>query len=152
MANYQFHRDLKDGNEGEDFIARWLESQGFTVTLNRGGNNSSHDMQVAKDGDTLSYEVKTDLYCRPDRDTGNIFIEFWCRDKPSGIAVSKADKLVYYFKFLNEVWIIGLEELRALTAKYKFPERLYAGDRGSGTSGWLIPREEYREHFEVHTV
>lgn len=152
MANYQFNKDLKDGNEGEDFIVEWLKTQGYKVTLNRGGNNAAHDLRTLKDGQTLAWEVKTDFYCKPTRDTGNIFIEFWCRDKPSGIDTTQAHRMAYYFKFLKQVWIIDISDLRSLIDNHKLPVKHFSGDKGSGTSGYLIAREFYQDFFEVHNV
>jgi hypothetical protein len=80
------------------------------------------------------------------RDTGNIFIEFSCRGKDSGIKVTQADWFVYYFKYLGELWLIQVEDLRKLIRENNFRVGI-GGDPGSDSSGYLIPRKKFRDKF-----
>ena len=65
MANYDFYLDIIEGEEAEALIG-WLR------------------IELAK----RTIEVKRDIYVAK---SGNVAIEYECRGKPSGIAVSKAN-------------------------------------------------------------
>jgi hypothetical protein len=103
---------------------------------------------------------KTDVFCVPDtiingrtirgKDTGNIFIEFSCRGKDSGVKVTQADWFVYYYKFLGELWLIKVGELKDLITNNNFKVGV-GGDPGSNSSGYLIPRKKFRDNFLVRT-
>jgi len=96
-----------------------------------------------------TYEIKTDVKVAPLFDTGNIFIEYESRNKPSGIATSKADWFVTYFLFLNELWFIKTETLRKLILENEYPIFKDAGDVGSATHGYLLPRKDVKKYFHV---
>ena len=55
---------------------------------------------MLKNNALVTYEVKTDFKCAPLFDTGNLFIEYECRNKPSGISISQSDWFVTYFIYL----------------------------------------------------
>ena len=82
------------------------------------------------------------------KDTGNIFIEFSCRGKDSGIKVTEADWFVYYFKFLGELWMIKVQDLKKLIDENNFRVGV-GGDPGSNSSGYLIPKNKFRDKFLV---
>ena len=96
-----------------------------------------------------TYEIKTDVKVAPLFDTGNIFIEYESRNKPSGIATSKADWFVTYFLFLNELWFIKTESLRKLILENEYPIFKDAGDLGSATNGYLLKRKDVKKFFHV---
>jgi len=80
MANYSFEKDIILGEEGEYTVRLDLESVGGRFIGDNKDN--SHDLTMEMpirslpDYKLVSYEIKTDVFCRPDLDTGNIFIEF----------------------------------------------------------------------------
>jgi hypothetical protein len=51
--------------------------------------------------------------------TGNIAVEWFCRDKPSAISTSKADYWIFIFPLLNEIWKIKTSELRKLIKDFQ---------------------------------
>jgi hypothetical protein len=104
MANLNFKKDLVLGNIGENVIIEFLISNGLTYLESNDDNR--YDFIMLKDNVKTTYEVKTDVLCRPTYDTGNMFVEFKCRGKASGIETSKAKWFVTYFKYLNEIWFI----------------------------------------------
>jgi hypothetical protein len=119
---------------------------------------SNHDnkydikMLTVRDEKTLTYEIKTDVKCAPLFDTGNIFIEFTSRKKPSGILVTQADWFVTYFQYLNELWFIKSDKLLDPINDNDFPIFKDAGDLGSETHGYLINRREFFKHFYVSNI
>jgi hypothetical protein len=50
---------------------------------------------------------------------------------------------------LDELWSIPVTKLREIISNNEFPISEESGDINSHTMGYLIPREEYREHFKV---
>ena len=85
-------------------------------------------------------EVKTDRQTIEGRGTGNIYIEYESRGKPSGIATTQAD----YWAFVlsnNQIAIFETEWLKRLARKYLKNGSILGGD--SNTSrGVLIPIKE----------
>ena len=147
MGNYNFNKDLIIGEQGERTVLRDLESMGAKLVTDN--KNNSHDLIVEKNGIQLKYEIKTDVFCFPQFDTGNMFIEFECRGKKSGIEVTTADWFVMYYKYLKEIWYIKTDELKKLINDNQFFETEFSGDQNSNTKGYLIPREQYKKHFIV---
>ncbi len=84
--------------------------------------------------------------------TGNHFVEFECRGKESGIKVTKAKYFVTYFPYLQEAWFILTNKLKKLINDNELPITTDAGDEKSGTKGYLINRELYKEHFKILNV
>lgn len=147
MANYNFRQDLVIGEKGEEVIVSDLNK--FGVKLIEFNKDNRYDLLMEKDGVKVKYEVKTDVFCKPTNDTGNIFVEYECRGKNSGILVTEAKWFVTYFKHLNEIWYIKTDTLKNLIEKSHFRETQFSGDNGSNTKGYLVPRKSLREHFIV---
>lgn len=147
MANYNFRQDLVIGEKGEEAIVSDLGK--FGVKLIEFNKDNRYDLLMEKDGVEVKYEVKTDVFCKPTNDTGNIFVEYECRGKNSGILVTEAKWFVTYFKHLNEIWYIKTDTLKNLIEKSHFRETQFSGDNGSNTKGYLVPRKSLKEHFIV---
>jgi hypothetical protein len=150
MANLDFKKDLKLGNDGEDVVIQFLQSKG--CIYDSSNNDNQYDIKMYKDNVMTSYEVKTDVKCAPLFDTGNIFIEFESRNKPSGIATSKAKWFVTYFLYLNELWFIKTNKLKKLIEENDFQIFYDAGDVGSATHGYLIKRKDFKKYFNVYKL
>ena len=157
MANYSFKHDVVEGEAGEKTVVNWLCENLGGVPLEYNKTNS-HDIVIRfpeRKGywsGEVSLEIKTDVLVKPGRDTGNMFIEYHSRGKPSGISTCTADFFVTYFKHLGEVWVIPTQDLKFLVTVDKFREVTNAGDAGSGTCGYLVPRMKYREHFKRYKL
>jgi len=150
MANLEFNSDLKLGNDGEVAVIKFLESKGSTLI--RTNNDNKYDLKMESNGKVTTYEIKTDVKCAPLFDTGNIFIEFSSRKKPSGIQVTQADWFVTYFQYLNELWFIKSDKLQELIKTNEFPVFKDAGDHGSETHGYLINRKQFKDYFYVSKI
>ena len=147
MANLNFKQDLVLGNDGEDVIKEFLQTKGAKY-LNS-NNDNKYDLKMLVKNKTKTYEIKTDVLCSPKKDTGNLFVEFQCRNKPSGIQVTEADWFVTYFKFLDEIWFIKTKDLKTLIDENDFYVIKNAGDLGSKTHGYLINRKRFKDKFHV---
>jgi hypothetical protein len=158
MAEYSFRKDIIEGEAGEDYIIDFL-TKGWKGTLLQKKKDYTWDFKIDfENSGVQTFESKTDVYCIPfskvngkvikGRDTGNIFIEFSCRGKDSGIKVTEADWFVYYFKFLGELWMIKVQDLKKLIDENNFKIGV-GGDPGSNSSGYLIPRMKFRDKFLV---
>jgi hypothetical protein len=148
VAHYNFKKDIVVGEEGEKIVSEWLCTS-YNGKLLSDNKTNSHDIIIQFPRKTLSFEIKTDVFVSKHYDTGNMFIEYESRNKPSGISVCKADYFITYFKYLNEVWMIKTKDLRNLINNATHRIFKNAGDKGSNTHGYLIPRQKYQEHFKV---
>jgi hypothetical protein len=150
MANLNFIKDLKLGNEGEEKLAEYLTTKGSEYIDSNKDNR--YDIKMLKNDKEITYEVKTDVKCAPLFDTGNIFIEFESRGKASGISVTESDWFVTYFLYLGELWFIKSKDLQALINTHDFPKFYNAGDIGSETHGYLIKRKDFKKYFHVRKI
>lgn len=105
-------------------------------------SNFRHDLEVGQlaekeIGELLSnkkIEIKKDMLAKK---TGNVFVEYMSRGKPSGIQRSEAD----YFCFVVETLIIFLptDELKKLIAPFKGTKRDVRGGDNNTSRGILLP-------------
>lgn len=164
MANYNFDEDIDVGERGEGVIRGELESRGLKFIDDN--KDSKYDLKMELNSKIITFEVKTDVWCVPGRymdmpfgriwvegkDSGNLFIEYQSRNKPSGIAVTNAQAFVYYYPFLNQYWTIKVSDLKRLITDNKFRETKLSGDANSDTRGYLIPRDKFKSYFKIHKV
>lgn len=147
MASYNFNEDITLGEDGEDVVITDLKDLGGSL-LNKNKDNR-YDINVNFNGNEIKYEIKTDVFCTPENDTGNIFVEYQCRGKFSGLLVTEAKWFVTYYKHLREIWYIQTDVLKKIIVDNKIPKVEFSGDKGSNTKGWLVPRYQYKKHFIV---
>jgi hypothetical protein len=163
MSQKNFILDEKKARLAESEIAKLFEKKynSKTLSFNR---DKKYDFKCLIENNEKTVEVKSDWYCFPDkifefksgpklekgRDTGNLFIEFECRDGLSGISTTEANDYVYYYVYFKKVWIIQTEKLKKLIANNDFEVKdKEVGDEGSNTKGYVIPRDKFIEHFTV---
>ncbi len=165
MAEYNFNQDIDVGERGELVLIKEFNKKGLKLINDNKDNKYDIKMETPSGRET-TLEVKTDVWCAPGRhlmlpfgkiwvepkDSGNLFIEFQSRNKPSGIAVTQAETFIYYFPFFKKYWSISVSELKKLIKENDFRETKDSGDLNSDTRGYLIPREEYKEYFKVFTI
>ncbi len=105
-----------------------------------------YDLEIGLNFETQLYEmlgkkieVKRDMQCL---ETGNIFVEYESRNKPSGIATSEAD---YYCYFLNEkrCVIVEKDELKQMCRKYIKTTRDVLGGDSNTSKGILLPLKDF---------
>lgn len=149
MAHYEFKEDLNEGNKGENIVIEHLKKSGGRLLSKN--NDNKYDALIERNGQKIKYEIKTDVFCKPEYDTGNIYVEVECRGKASGIMVTEAKWFVTYFKHFNEIWYIKTNDLINLIEdnKQNLIKKENSGDKNSVTKGWLIPKWKFHESFSV---
>lgn len=111
--NDTFHYDLKIGNNVEGTFARILLLCGDKI------------------------EVKSDRLAHK---TGNVFIEYESRGKPSGLSTSHAEWWV--FEIQNCFHVIPAKQLKEIARKYIQTERDIKGGDDNTSKGILLPITE----------
>ncbi len=157
MANYNFAEDITQGEKGELIIREFLELNGYKFISDNKDYRYDLEMTLSVDkGGSLvkvtTFEVKTDVYCLPHSDTNNLFVEFECRGKDSGINVTEADYYVNYYPYLREAWVIKTSKLKKLINDNDFEVKEFSGDVDSNTKGYIIPRYQFKKHFKVKPI
>ena len=148
------------GEIGEKIIRQFLTLRGWHVieSIRTYVNKSEYikfDIRAIKNGVEKRFEVKTDIYISPGEETGNLFIEVECRGHKSGIEATESDFFITVLFFKREIWIADSKTLHQLIQDNQDVFRLVPGgerDKKTGekiTKGRLIPRNRYREYFEV---
>jgi hypothetical protein len=148
-SNLDFNKDFELGIDGEEFIKNFLISKGFKFISEN--NDNKYDLLMSYNKSEIKYEIKTDVFITKEKDSGNLVVEFECRNKPSGISVTEADYYVYYIPNLKEVWNIKMSDLKNLIEENDFKVAV-GGDKGSNTKMYLIRRSSYRKYFKVYDV
>jgi len=107
-------------------------------------NDFSHDLEIGQIGEKAlgnilenkKVEVKTDFIAQR---TGNVFVEYESRGKPSGIAKSQAD----YWCFVlsnHQIVLITSEKLKEIARKH-LGKSVLGGDNNT-SKGVLVPVKE----------
>lgn len=147
-----FEKDKYYGELGENFVKNFLiYTKNMTYIMSNKTN--SYDIQMSNRGKSLTFEVKTDLkvHSDPEIDTGNLFVEFESRGKPSGISVVNSNYYIFYFPKIEQVWIIVTEDLKKLIETNNFKIGI-GGDNGSKTKGYLVNRKKFKHNFKTYDV
>lgn len=108
-------------------------------------SNFKYDLKVGQEaeqalGDILenkTIEVKRDLKAKT---TGNVFVEFESRGKPSGIATSEAD--FWCFALEERYVIISADELKKLVEPLKGTQSERRGGDSNTSRGVLIKTKD----------
>lgn len=106
----------------------------------------AYDLEVGKVGEhTLGWllsesklEVKTDFGTEK---TGNVFVEYHSRGKPSGISTTQADNWAFVIS-MTQFIIIDTTHLKEIARRYIGTSRDVLGGDENTSKGVLIPVEE----------
>ncbi len=114
-------------------MTKGLSGSGFDLDLRYG--KEREDALAYLLGGNIKIEVKADLQCRK---TGNLFVEYAQRGRPSDIAVTQAD--YWAFEYDDNCWlIVPTERLKVLARRaYKEGRRAMGGDYNN-YAGVLLP-------------
>lgn len=105
-------------------------------------SNFKYDLEVGQSKENELAEILSNSkvevkYDRKATETGNVFVEYSSRGKPSGMAVSEADYYVYYF---GDIFvIIKSEDLKKKCRKYVNTNRDVVGGDNNTSKGILLP-------------
>jgi len=108
VFNNDFKFDLKVGQEKENLLAKIIQSK--------------------------KLEVK---YDRAAQRTGNVFVEFESRGKPSGIATTEAE--YFCFCVVDSFYILPTKKLKKLCRDYLGTKNERAGGDNNTSKGILLP-------------
>lgn len=109
-------------------------SSSFTHDLNFGEKGEDWINEIFKDGKLI--EVKSDRLAHK---TGNVYIEYECRGKPSGIATTTAHYWIYRVEQNNIAIIIPTERLKEICRVYFKEGKIMLGGDNNLSKGFLIP-------------
>ena len=110
-------------------------SSSFTHDLNFGEKAEDWINELFSNGKHI--EVKNDRLIHK---TGNLFIEYESRNKPSGLAITSAEYWIYRLSELDSALIFPTKALKQVCRVY-YKEKLYLKNGGDNNSskGFLIP-------------
>jgi len=110
-------------------------SSSFTHDLNFGEKAEDWINELFSNGKHI--EVKNDRLIHK---TGNLFIEYESRDKPSGLAMTTAEYWIYRLSELDSALIFPTKALKQVCRVY-YKENLFLKNGGDNNSskGFLIP-------------
>lgn len=152
MPNYDFRKDHKVALKTEEEVAQLLmKNNGHKIQKIQMNNDNRYDLLVLKkDGGVITIEIKEDFTCER---TGNVGLEFECRGRASGIAVSKADLYLYKIHQPNGdvgYYIIETSELKRLIREKKYFKIVTGGDEGSNSKNYLFKLSVFQENSELY--
>lgn len=134
MAHYNFKKDLQEAQVVEQEVLTKLQILIPELTNLQLSTCREFDISADWQDRKVTFEVKNDLMAAK---TGNAAIEYECRGKPSGIAVTKADYLVYKIK--ARYYIFRTKEVKQkLFEEAIFSKKVAGGDVGSNTRMFLV--------------
>lgn len=152
MNSEKFISQLSQGELGERVIASFFLSQGKFNKVEFKGAGTEYDLKCYSDDKSTTFEIKTDRYeFFKKKQTGNMFLEISCNQKPSGINSSKADFYIYYFPDREEFYLMPLPELRLFLVNQQIHIEQLCGD-GNKFEGYLLNREVCKKHFKVYKI
>ena len=151
-VNYDYTKDKPIADKTELEVANLIEkSTGYKLEAQRKDNK--YDLKFSKvDKDNNKWvfrvEVKEDFTCER---TGNIGLEFECRNKPSGIAVSQAEYYCYKIHESKEVigiYLIKTKVLKSLIADKRYHRIVVGGDLDSNSKNYLFKLDIIKANTE----
>lgn len=159
MGQYSFNKDAQDEAKLKAFLkANDRDKKIFSKALKKEvldigwveGNHKEFDHTIVLANGEFTAEWKMDLLCR---NTGNCFVEYWCRGKDSGIHATTSDywaqvifSKVYPGKVRFGIW--KTPDFVELTKTRMFREGVPGGDKwrdgpnGRAAVGYLV--KEFR--------
>ena len=134
--NSDFSTDLEFAKQAEKYTKIELKKK-YPNTKRITGYHKEYDIIVPEVDKTI--EVKSD---RRTKETGNLFIEYESRGKPSGISTTKADVWFYYIEptDFKQLIMIRTDVLKKLIKDNKF-QKVKGGDNNTSW-GYLIPKDK----------
>ena len=147
MPNYNFKKDLPIARETEKEVSDKLKEFYNWKTIAVREDNK-YDLLVERcDGRIIKVEVKEDFTCRK---TGNVGLEFECRGKASGIAVTQATHYVYKIHRPDEIIfrVSTTKLLRKAIANEAYWKIVVGGDEGSNSKNYLFYYLDFCDYSE----
>ena len=142
MGNYDFRTDLQQSKkchlELRKKVKKSFKNAGISISFLKEMFDFSCDDVFLLSGREVRFEYKEDFKCN---ETGNIAVEYFSRDNPSGISITKSDFYIYRVHFNNKIYdlMMTTEMLRDLIKNKKYhTNHTDGGDLGSNTKNFLF--------------
>ena len=142
---YNYKLDKQLANKSEHEVAT-LICKIQKCKLVKVGYDNKYDLKFEKEGAFTTVEVKEDFTCQR---TGNVGLEFSCRGKDSGIAVSRADFYSYKIHEPNGsigYYLIRTSVLKKLILNKNYHRIVNGGDPESNSLNYLFKLETIKKH------
>jgi hypothetical protein len=135
----KFQNQLKQGKKYEKIALNYLE---YDTVEHKEGYFKEYDFEITNKTEKIKIEVKSD---RQAAKTGNLCIEYECKNKPSGIAASTADFWMYFIVYPNrdECYKIPFTDLKEIV---KDCRRVCGGD-GYHSKMYLINKDTVNKYI-----
>lgn len=149
MPNYNFSQDWKVARQTEKEVARWLEKNRGMTLLDECDNNEYDIRMRTPGGISVKIEVKEDFTCEK---TGNIGLEYECRGRPSGIAVTHASMYIYKVHRPDGkkgLYAVPVDVLKGMVDNKQYHRIVSGGDPGSNSMNYLFKLEEIEKNFSL---
>ena len=131
----KFEKDLKTGKFYEEQALKLIQKK-YPQAYIKDGYYKEWDIYIPELN--MGIEVKSDAQ---HKSTGNYFLEYYCRNKASGISSTKAE---YFFIYLDELYIIKTDTLRDIFLKYKGTNKDKIGGDNRKSLGIIISLKELK--------
>lgn len=138
-----FQSDLKFGRFYENLLLNYIHED-FDVAefTSPEYQFTEWDVKISKGNFVCKYEVKAD---KNTYRTGNVFIEYECAGKPSGISITQADIYAYFVvksSKQQDCYMIPVKYIKTLIENGEFTKILNSGD-GGRVNGFLMPLSKF---------
>lgn len=152
MGNYDFKKDHKIAVKTEEFIATLImKANPSKIKKIQHNDDNRYDLGIlTTSGEFIKVEIKEDFTCQ---ETGNVGLEFECRGKASGIAVSQADLYCYRIHEPNGdicVYMIETKLLKKMVNANQYHRVVTGGDEGSNSKNYLFKLETFKKNAQLY--
>lgn len=135
----KFLTDLQNGERGERHVSAFLQKQlEATEIIPAAKGTKGYDfMLVYSDESCETYEVKTDFSAAK---TGNLFFEYSCSGKDSGLAATTANEWAVFVPHSKQILVFSPYVMFDLLQKSSY-RNLRGGDR-KAVCGYIVPQKD----------
>ena len=135
MGNYDFNEDLENESKTINEIVDKLKNSGIEVLKLGHTNHGDIKVRLPKTGEVAWIEVKEDFGKYKGNWTYNVAVEWFSRNKPSGISNDGSKYWIYKIHSENGIQYYWFERIEILQLMYdgKYKKTRNGGDKGSNT-------------------
>ena len=152
MPHYDFKKDFPIAQKTEHEVAKLLEDI-WGVKILEFEDTNKYDILAKFNNKNFTVEVKEDFTCEK---TGNVGLEYSCREKYSGITVSKATYHIHKVHTKNYGIQFIAHKTRLLRKKVndkKYFMTVNSGDEGSNSLNYLFKYDAFiKDAFMMNTL
>ncbi len=147
-SSEKFSIDLKSGQKGERHVANVLKKAFEAERVSTVGAGKGFDFRLIYNNGTIELvEVKTDFMASK---TGNLFFEYSCNGKDSGLKSTEAQKWAILIPHLQEILVTCPKKLFGYLLASTHKE-LKGGDR-KAVKGYIVPIDAVKKLGFVKTI